>query len=29
MTKATIEITLEGWKTVLEVNGEQFIEEHK
>jgi hypothetical protein len=29
MNKVTIEITSKGWKTILEINGEQFIEEHK
>lgn len=29
MNKVTIEITSEGWKTILEVNGEHFVEEHK
>lgn len=29
MNRVTIEITSEGWRTILEVNGEQFIEEHK
>ena len=29
MNKVTIEITSEGWKTILQINGEEIVEEHK
>ena len=29
MDKVTVEITSEGWKIILQINGEEIIEEHK
>ena len=29
MNKVVIEITSEGWKIILQINGEEIIEEHK